>query len=80
MPPRADLHRSQAATIRRFFEHVREAKPTVIATYNGDSFDFPFLLARATAHGIDMYKETGFKIDQEDEFKSRSCVHMDCFR
>ncbi|ORY88326.1 DNA polymerase epsilon catalytic subunit A [Leucosporidium creatinivorum] len=70
----------EAATIRRFFEHVREAKPTVIATYNGDSFDFPFLLARASAHGIDMYKETGFKIDAEDEFKSRSCVHMDCFR
>lgn len=52
----------------------------MIATYNGDSFDFPFLLARATAHGIDMYKETGFKKDSEDEFKSRSCVHMDCFR
>lgn len=77
IPPTA---RSQAATIRRFFEHVREAKPTVIATYNGDSFDFPFLLARASAHGIDMYKETGFKIDAENEFKSRSCVHMDCFR
>ncbi|KAL8292541.1 hypothetical protein RQP46_001153 [Phenoliferia psychrophenolica] len=70
----------EPATLRRFFEHIRELKPTVIATYNGDSFDFPFLLARATIHGIDMYKETGFKKDQEDEFKSRSCVHMDCFR
>lgn len=71
---------TQAATIRRFFEHFREARPTVVATYNGDSFDFPFLLARATAHGIDMYQEIGFKIDQENEFKSRSCAHMDCFR
>jgi DNA polymerase epsilon subunit 1 len=70
----------QAATISRFFEHFREAKPTVCATYNGDSFDFPFLLARATVHGIDMYKEIGFTKDSEDEFKSRSCVHMDCFR
>lgn len=51
-----------------------------MATYNGDSFDFPFLLARATAHGIDMYKEIGFRMDQEEEFKSRTCVHMDCFR
>lgn len=51
-----------------------------MATYNGDSFDFPFLLARAVVHGIDMYKETGFTKDQEEEFKSRSCAHMDCFR
>ncbi|TNY23875.1 DNA polymerase epsilon catalytic subunit A [Rhodotorula diobovata] len=70
----------EAATIRRFFEHFREARPTVCATYNGDSFDFPFLLARANVHGIDMYKEIGFAKDSEEEFKSRSCVHMDCFR
>lgn len=59
---------------------MREARPTVVATYNGDSFDFPFLHARATLHGIDMYKEIGFKIDQENEYKSRSATHMDCFR
>ncbi|GAA5871954.1 hypothetical protein JCM8547_006199 [Rhodosporidiobolus lusitaniae] len=70
----------EPATIRRFFEHFREARPTVCATYNGDSFDFPFLLARATVHGIDMYREIGFAKDAEEEFKSRSCVHMDCFR
>ncbi|GEM10836.1 DNA polymerase epsilon catalytic subunit A [Rhodotorula toruloides] len=70
----------EAATILRFFEHFREARPTVCATYNGDSFDFPFLLARANIHGIDMYNEIGFAKDNEDEFKSRSCVHMDCFR
>ena len=51
-----------------------------MATYNGDSFDFPFLLARATIHGIDMYKEIGFMKDNEEEFKSRTCVHMDCYR
>ncbi|BGP19454.1 hypothetical protein JCM10213_006274 [Rhodosporidiobolus nylandii] len=70
----------EPATILRFFEHFREARPTVCATYNGDSFDFSFLLARATVHGIDMYKEIGFAKDSEDEFKSRACVHMDCFR
>jgi len=79
-PDPLPLSRAQAATIRRFFEHFREARPTVCATYNGDSFDFPFLLARANVHGIDMYKEIGFTKDAEDEFKSRSCVHMDCFR
>ncbi|KAG9000298.1 DNA polymerase epsilon catalytic subunit [Tulasnella sp. JGI-2019a] len=70
----------EEAVIRRWFEHIREAKPTVIATYNGDAFDFPFVEARAIVHGIDMFEEIGFKRDNEDEFKSRSCIHMDCFR
>ncbi|KAI0343807.1 DUF1744-domain-containing protein [Trametopsis cervina] len=70
----------EAATIQRFFSHIQEVKPTVMATFNGDFFDFPFLAARAKVHGIDMFLETGFAIDSEDEFKSRTCVHMDCFR
>lgn len=51
-----------------------------MATFNGDFFDFPFLCARAKVNGIDMFLETSFAKDSEDEFKSRSCVHMDCFR
>ncbi|KAL4079949.1 hypothetical protein V8B97DRAFT_1928963 [Scleroderma yunnanense] len=72
--------KDEAATITRFFQHIQEVKPTVIATFNGDFFDFPFLCARAKANGIDMFLETGFSKDSEDEFKCRSCVHMDCFR
>lgn len=64
----------------RWFEHVRSAKPTVVATYNGDSFDFPFVCDRAASHGIDMRKEIGFLKDAEGEFKSRTAIHMDCFR
>ncbi|GBE84413.1 DNA polymerase epsilon catalytic subunit A [Sparassis crispa] len=70
----------EAATIQRFFSHIQDVKPTVIASFNGDFFDFPFLCARAKVHGIDMFLETGFSKDSEDEFKSRGCVHMDCFR
>lgn len=66
--------------IRRWFEHIRESKPTVIATYNGDSFDFPFVDARATIHGISMYDEIGFRPDIEAEYKSKACMHLDCFR
>lgn len=71
---------NEKAVIERFFEHIREVKPTVIATYNGDSFDFPFVDARAQLHGIDMLQEIGFSKDREGEYKSRHCVHMDCFR
>ncbi|KAJ7071344.1 hypothetical protein C8F01DRAFT_1110146 [Mycena amicta] len=72
--------KDEAATIRRFFSHIQELKPTVMATFNGDFFDFPFLDARSKANGIDMFLETGFAKDSEDEYKSRCCVHMDCFR
>ncbi|KAI0330341.1 DUF1744-domain-containing protein [Cubamyces sp. BRFM 1775] len=70
----------EAATIRRWFSHIQDVKPTVMATFNGDFFDFPFLCARAKVHGIDMFLESGFAKDSEEEFKSRTCVHMDCFR
>ncbi|KAF8443966.1 hypothetical protein L210DRAFT_3759100 [Boletus edulis BED1] len=72
--------KDEAATITKFFEHIQDVKPTVIATFNGDFFDFPFLFARAKENGIDMFLETGFAKDSEDEFKNRCCVHMDCFR
>ncbi|KAF8880545.1 hypothetical protein BD779DRAFT_1548821 [Infundibulicybe gibba] len=72
--------KDEAATINRFFSHIQDVKPTVIATFNGDFFDFPFLDARSKANGIDMFVETGFSKDSEDEYKSKTCVHMDCFR
>ncbi|CRG85659.1 DNA polymerase epsilon subunit 1 [Talaromyces islandicus] len=65
--------------LERFFSHVKEAKPTVIATYNGDFFDWPFVEARASVLGIDMYTEIGFKKNSEDIYQSDHCVHMDCF-
>lgn len=70
----------EKAVLLRFFEHIKEVKPTVIATFNGDFFDWPFVEARAIFHGINMYEEIGFQKDSEEEYKSSYCVHMDCFR
>ncbi|ANZ74792.1 BA75_01783T0 [Komagataella pastoris] len=70
----------EKALIERFFEHIREVRPTVIATFNGDFFDWPFVEKRAFFHGIDMFREIGFAKDVEDEYKSKYCVHMDCYR
>ncbi len=69
----------ERAVIERFFLHIKEAKPTVIATYNGDFFDWPFVEARASVLGIDMYHEIGFRKNSEDIYQSDYGVHMDCF-
>ncbi|KAL9600996.1 MAG: hypothetical protein Q9219_002818 [cf. Caloplaca sp. 3 TL-2023] len=69
----------EKTVIERFFEHIKEAKPTVIATYNGDFFDWPFVEARASVCGIDMYQEIGFRKNSEDIYQSNYGVHMDCF-
>lgn len=69
----------EKAVIERFFLHIKEARPTVIATYNGDFFDWPFVETRASINGIDMYQEIGWRRDSEDQFKCNYSVHMDCF-
>ncbi|KAJ3380162.1 DNA polymerase epsilon catalytic subunit [Lobulomyces angularis] len=69
----------QVAVIKKFFEHIKETKPTVVSTYNGDFFDFPFIDARATAHGISMEKEIGFRKVIGGEYRSFYASHMDCF-
>lgn len=70
---------NEKAVLERFLMHIKEARPTVIATYNGDFFDWPFVEARASILGIDLYKEIGFRKNSEDIFQSAYCVHMDCF-
>lgn len=69
---------TEAAAIRRFFEHIRETRPIIFVTFNGDFFDWPYLKTRSQKYGIDMEKEIGVYEDQE-EFKGRCSIHMDCY-
>ena len=71
--------KDERATLERFFSTIKEAEPTVIATYNGDFFDWPFIEARASVLGIDMYAEIGFRKNSEDIYQSDYCAHLDCF-
>ncbi len=34
---------NEIALLRKFLDHMREAKPAIYVTYNGDFFDFPFV-------------------------------------
>lgn len=38
--------------LKRFFQHTRESQPSIFVTYNGDSFDWPFIEARAKYYGL----------------------------
>lgn len=69
----------ERALLERFFACIKEARPTIIVTYNGDFFDWPFVEARASIHGIDMYHEIGFRKNSEDIYQSDYCAHMDAF-
>jgi DNA polymerase elongation subunit (family B) len=44
--------------IERFFQHIRELKPTIVAGYNSAFFDWPFILKRAQILGVDINKAT----------------------
>ncbi|KAH9828439.1 DNA polymerase epsilon catalytic subunit A [Teratosphaeria destructans] len=70
---------SEEAVLTKFFECIKEARPTIMVTYNGDFFDWPFVEARASVHGIDMYREIGFRKNSEDIYQSTHCAHMDAF-
>ena len=70
---------NERGVLERFFAHIKDARPTVIATYNGDFFDWPFVETRASVNGIDIYAEIGFRKNSEDVYQSDYCVHMDCF-
>ncbi|MBE3044832.1 ribonuclease H-like domain-containing protein, partial [Candidatus Bathyarchaeota archaeon] len=70
---------NERALIERFFTHVKEVRPTVMATYNGDFFDWPFIETRASVNGIDMYQEVGWSKNSEDQYQCNYSVHMDCF-
>uniref|UniRef100_A0A0X3P616 DNA-directed DNA polymerase n=2 Tax=Schistocephalus solidus TaxID=70667 RepID=A0A0X3P616_SCHSO len=81
---------NEEALIKQFFDHILRVKPTILVTYNGDSFDWPFLEARAAHYGLKMSDEIGFNRELSGpsvgrdpsaaDYLCRPAVHMDCFR
>jgi DNA polymerase epsilon subunit 1 len=69
----------EETTIRRFLDEYKRHRPQIVVTYNGDNFDWPFVLARAKYHGIDLWNEIGISQIGDDEVRGRCCVHLDCF-
>uniref|UniRef100_A0A914I899 DNA polymerase epsilon catalytic subunit n=1 Tax=Globodera rostochiensis TaxID=31243 RepID=A0A914I899_GLORO len=75
---------NECALLTRFFDHLLRVRPHIMATYNGDFFDWPFVEARAAAvlprATSSMSAQLGFCRDAQDEYKHPNCVHMDVYR
>lgn len=69
----------EKALLLKFFDHIRETKPTVFVTFNGDYFDWPFVQRRAETYNIKMEEEIGVYNSTSGEFTGRMASHMDCF-
>lgn len=65
--------------LQKFFDHIMDVRPHVFVTYNGDSFDWPFVETRAAVYDLDMKQEIGFFKDRNGVYTSRPAMHMDCF-
>jgi len=70
---------NERALIIRFLDHIKEVKPSVFVTYNGDFFDFPFLDRRMQEYGLVMEQEIGIQKQQSEEYGGRFACHLDAF-
>ncbi|KAF2353054.1 DNA-directed DNA polymerase family B multifunctional domain [Trinorchestia longiramus] len=70
---------NEISLLQRFFDHIIEVRPHIFVTYNGDFFDWPFVEARASFHGLNMLTEIGFSQNTAGSYFCRPAIHMDCF-
>ena len=70
---------NEQACLIKFFQHVREAKPFIFTTFNGDNFDWEFIADRAKIYGLSLINEIGIYKQNQIGYSGRFAVHMDCF-
>ncbi|KAH8582024.1 DNA polymerase epsilon catalytic subunit [Cryptosporidium sp. chipmunk genotype I] len=86
-------YRDEKELIWGFVMLIQTLRPHIIASYNGDNFDFPFLYERAKKYDIDVSKEWGIRMEIDSSsaaggthstsktiFSGTSIIHLDCFR
>ncbi|KAF7684002.1 DNA polymerase epsilon catalytic subunit A [Astathelohania contejeani] len=70
---------NEEGLIIRFIELIQMYQPHIITTYNGSSFDFPFLEKRAKKFNLLLQNITGFN-KMGDYYTSPFIVHLDCYK
>lgn len=61
-----------------FIDIIQNYKPTVITSFNGDKFDYPFIEARCAHNYIDFSKTMGVN-NKTGEYFGAYISHMDCY-
>lgn len=69
---------NEKAALVKFMEHIKEAKPFIITSFNGDFFDWPFVEERMRRHNIDMLSEIAIA-NNNGEYYGRFVIHLDCY-
>ena len=57
----------EKAMLLRFFTHIQMVRPSIYVTYNGDSFDWPYIETRSKILGIDMKEQCGVEANSAGE-------------
>lgn len=57
---------------------IKELKPFILTTYNGDMFDWPFIDARSTANNLSVEEEISVR-NEDGEYFGRFLTHLDCY-
>jgi len=80
----------EAAMLREFRDEVRKYDPSVIATYNGDDFDWPYLVDRAENIGVNLaigrdgseprIRDSYSRYGEDSEASIQGRVHVDCYK
>jgi DNA polymerase epsilon subunit 1 len=69
----------EKAVLDKFFGHIRDTRPFIFTTFNGDFFDWPFINDRCKQYEMNLEEEIGITLSTNNEFLGRFAVHMDCF-
>lgn len=70
---------SEKDLLEKFFNIIKDYKPLIVTTFNGDYFDFPFIYDRAKMYEIPLESELGIYKEDEGQYIGRFLIHLDCF-
>lgn len=59
---------NEKALLLKFFSFIKETKPFILTSFNGDMFDWPFIEARAVANNLSIEEEIGIKNEDGEYF------------
>ena len=72
--------KDEKTCLEKFFKHIKQTKPFIITSFNGDFFDIPFIQKRAANHNLDIKTILGWKESNSGKFSGEFIFcHLDCF-